>query len=58
MLSGGITNNGSSDEYDELEKKYDRQFKIVFTAIRSLMTPPPFVPSTKPIGFRPKALKK
>lgn len=43
---------------DELEKKYDRQFKIVFTAIRSLMTPPPFVPSTKPIGFRPKALKK
>ena len=27
---------------DELEKKYDRQFKIVFTAIRSLMTPPPF----------------
>jgi hypothetical protein len=41
---------------DELEKKYDRQFKIVFDAIRQLMTPPPS--RTKPIGFRPKALKK
>src|SRR3989475_5132743 len=26
---------------DELEKKYDRQFKIVFEAIRQLMTPAP-----------------
>ena len=42
---------------DEMEKKYDRQFKIVFDAIRKLMTPPP-VPQPKPIGFRPKALKK
>jgi hypothetical protein len=41
---------------DELEKKYDQQFKIVFDAIRQLMTPPPS--RTKPIGFRPKALKK
>ncbi len=41
---------------DELEKKYDKQFKIVFDAIRHLMTPPPA--SAKPIGFRPKALKK
>jgi hypothetical protein len=41
---------------DEMEKKYDRQFKIVFDAIRKLMTPPP-VPLPKPIGFRPKALK-
>jgi hypothetical protein len=43
-------------QVDELEKKYDRQFKIVFDAIRQLMTPPPA--RTKPIGFRPKALKK
>ena len=35
-----------------LEKKSDRQFKIVFDAIRELMTPPP--PGIKPIGFRPK----
>ena len=33
-----------------LEKKYDQQFKIVFDAIRELMTPPE--PSRKrPIGF-------
>jgi hypothetical protein len=33
-----------------LEKKYDAQFKVVFDAIRALMSPPP---SPKPkIGFR------
>lgn len=36
----------------DLEKKYDHQFKIVFDAIRELMTPPPS--GIKPIGFRPK----
>ena len=41
---------------DQLEKKYDRQFKIVFDAIRQLMAPSS--PKTKQIGFRPKALKK
>lgn len=40
----------------ELERKYDRQFKTVFEAIRQLMTPP--VEKHKQIGFRPKALKK
>lgn len=35
---------------DRLEKKYDRQFKIVFDAIRELMTPPE--PKRKKIGFR------
>jgi hypothetical protein len=39
-----------------LEKKYDRQFKIVFDAIRELMTPPPAKP--KVIGFRVSARKK
>jgi hypothetical protein len=35
-----------------LEKKYDAQFKIVFDAIRELMTPPE--PKEKrPIGFAP-----
>lgn len=34
---------------NELEKKYDSQFKIVFDAIRQLMTPPPA--KSKPIGF-------
>ncbi len=41
---------------DELERKYDHQFKIVFDAIRQLMTPPPA--KIKPIGFRAIALKK
>jgi hypothetical protein len=40
----------------ELESKYDRHFRVVFDAIRQLMTPPPS--KRKPIGFRPKALKK
>jgi len=34
----------------QLEKKYDYQFKIVFDAIRELMTPPPS-PKKRHIGF-------
>lgn len=34
----------------ELESKYDRQFKVVFEAIRRLMSPP--LSARKPIGFR------
>ena len=34
---------------DELENKYDHQFKIVFDAIRELMTPPE--PKKRRIGF-------
>jgi hypothetical protein len=34
-----------------LEKKYDAQFRVVFDAIRDLMTPP--AKPRKPIGFRP-----
>ena len=33
----------------ELEKKYDAQFKVVFDAIRQLMTPPE--PNKRKIGF-------
>jgi len=35
-----------------LEKKYDGQFRIVFEAIRQLMTPPE--PKRRPIGFHVK----
>lgn len=35
---------------DNLEKKYDAQFKVVFDAIRQLMTPPPTTPGRR-IGF-------
>ncbi len=34
---------------EEIEKKYDHQFKIVFDAIRQLMAPPE--PTKKKIGF-------
>jgi hypothetical protein len=36
---------------DELEKKYDAQFKIVFDAIRQLMAPAEPEPPKKRIGF-------
>jgi hypothetical protein len=34
-----------------LEQKYDAQFKVVFDAIRELMTPP--VTTKRRIGFHP-----
>ena len=45
-----------SRRLDELESKYDRQFKVVFDAIRQLMSPP--VPARKHIGFRSRPAKK
>jgi hypothetical protein len=44
-------NAGLARRLDELEKKYDVQFKVVFDVIRQLMQPP--APKKKPIGFRP-----
>ena len=41
---------------DELERKYDGQFQSLFAAIRELMSTAPL--KAKPIGFRPKAVKK
>jgi hypothetical protein len=35
---------------DDLEKKYDDQFRVVFDAIRQLMTPPPDTKKRR-IGF-------
>jgi len=37
---------------EALEKKYDAQFRVVFDAIRQLMTPPEKAP--RKIGFRLK----
>ena len=37
MLAG---NKDLSRRLDDLEKKYDQQFRIVFDAIRELMAPP------------------
>lgn len=46
MLS---THKELARKLEELEKKYDHQFKVVFDAIRQLMMPP--VSKTRKIGF-------
>jgi len=52
-----VTSNAQlARRLDELERQYDQQFQVVFDAIRALMMQPE--PKKKPIGFRPKALKK
>jgi hypothetical protein len=43
------SNTELSRRLDELEKKYDSQFRVVFDAIRQLMTPPE--PIRRRIGF-------
>ncbi|HEY8186391.1 MAG TPA: hypothetical protein VIF64_09995 [Pyrinomonadaceae bacterium] len=40
----------------DLVANHDRQIRGIFDAIRQLLTPP--LAKVKPIGFRPKALKK
>ena len=47
MLS---SNTELSCRLDELESRYDKQFKVVFEAIRQLMSAP--VSNRKAIGFR------
>lgn len=45
-----LTHKDLARKLAEMEKKYDTQFKVVFDAIRQLMTPDE--PKKKPIGFR------
>jgi phage regulator Rha-like protein len=49
-------NSELASKLNNLEERYDHQFKIVFDAIRRLMTPTPA--NLKPIGFRPPGPKK
>ena len=44
-----VSNTELARRLDELESKYDKQFKIVFVAIRELMTKP--ISDRKEIGF-------
>ena len=44
------SNKGLARRLNELEKKYDSQFRVVFEAIRELMTEPEL--KTKRIGFK------
>jgi len=46
------THKDLARKLEDLEKKYDHQFKVVFDAIRQLMTPPPLPPKRR-IGFNP-----
>ena len=50
------SNTDLARKFEELEGKYDRKFKIVFDAIRHLMSPP--LPHRKQIGFRSRSVKK
>ena len=60
------SNKDLAKRLDELEKKYDAQFKVVFDAIRQLMTPanvftrPPledyFLPNAEKVGKAIRAL--
>jgi hypothetical protein len=43
---------------DKLERKYDAQFKVVFDAIRQLMSPPADEKSRGHIGFRAPTARK
>ena len=45
-----------SRRLEKLEGKYDKQFRVVFDAIRQLMTTP--VRDRKQIGFRSRSVKK
>jgi len=44
------SNKGLARRLNELEKKYDGQFRVVFEAIRELMTEPESKP--RRIGFK------
>ena len=46
-----VSNIEFARRLDKLESKYDKQFKVVFVAIRHLMAKP--VKDRKAIGFRP-----
>jgi len=46
-----LTNAGLRRKIEEMERKYDKQFAIVFQAIKQLLEPPP-VKGKKVIGFR------
>jgi len=45
------THKDLARKLDELEKKYDESFRIVFEAIRQLMAPPPPPAKKRRIGF-------
>jgi len=47
-----LTYTGLKRKIDDMEKKYDTQFSVVFEALRKLLEPPPEKPKRR-IGFHP-----
>jgi hypothetical protein len=47
-----VSNEKLARKLEAMEKKYDRQFQVVFEAIRQLMTP--VEPPRRKIGFQAK----
>jgi hypothetical protein len=45
------THKDLARKLEEMEKKYDSQFRVVFEAIRELMAPEP-IPPKRHIGFK------
>ncbi len=54
----GMTIVDMKRKIDNMERKYDHQFKIVFDAIRQLLAPPPQKKKKFKIGFAPPEKKK
>ena len=48
-----VSNQELARKVEQLERKYDAQFKVVFDAIRALMKPPE--PKRNQIGFNAKS---
>lgn len=44
------THQDIAEKLQAMERKYDKQFKVVFEVLRQLMAPPPDAPK-RPIGF-------
>ena len=53
----GMTIVDVKRKIDNMEKKYDHQFKIVFDAIRQLLAPPPATEKKQKMGFGPSEKK-
>ena len=49
MRGALATNRGLAQRLNELERKYDAKFRVVFDAIRALLEPPK--PPRRRIGF-------
>ncbi len=48
-----VSNKELAEKVGEMEKKYDKQFKIVFDVLKQLMGPPAEDPDERPVGFKP-----